>query len=276
MQPSCKFKNTPRVFCLSLALACAASLLPAQNAASGSRYLAPAQCVWRAGDNPAWSAAALDESGWQPLASWELAPAEPHISIRCHLDRETLGGLNHPAVEIREFAAWELYLDGARLGGNGSLESGEFGLNTIRILPVPLSKSSGKRMFLRCAFRDDSSNLLREPTRYRFVLARNNCSPTNVPAMPANLPETLTEDLPFIVLGLVGLVALVFTVGEKARPEAILIGINLAAAGVSFMARLSWETMWNGAGRVDHGCRRNCIHGKLFGALPLPLRRRRA
>jgi serine phosphatase RsbU (regulator of sigma subunit) len=241
--------------CLAQSPACVALLvilapcgLRAETPNSAVLTLSPEQCVWRAGDNAAWAASNLDESGWHPYSTAKMNPYEPRVWLRCRLDRETLGGLNHPAVEIREFAAWELYFDGARLGGNGNLKSGEFGLNITRILRVPSSQPSAKAIVLslRISRRFIQSFSFEEDNPLQIRLGDEQLL-TNERAgyLLASLPETLTEDLPFIVLGLVGLVVLVFSVGEGARLEAVLLGINLAAAGVSFASRLSWETTLN-------------------------------
>ena len=111
--------NTPRVFCLSLALACAASLLTAQNAASGVVTLVPAQCVWHRGHDPAWAGAALDESGWQSLATSKLDSDDPHIWIRCHPDFAGFPQADEPALQVRMAAAYDVFLNGSPIGGNG-------------------------------------------------------------------------------------------------------------------------------------------------------------
>jgi len=43
-------------------------LSPLAALGQGIIAVSPRQCVWRAGDNPAWAAPNLDESGWQPRA----------------------------------------------------------------------------------------------------------------------------------------------------------------------------------------------------------------
>ncbi|MGB7265631.1 MAG: PP2C family protein-serine/threonine phosphatase [Terracidiphilus sp.] len=104
---------------LFLALVLATVHLPAQSVVS----ISPQQCVWRAGDNPAWAAPNLDESTWQPLATWKL-PDEPHYWIRCHADLSSLRTLAHPALSVRHNMAYQLYFDNALVGTNGDLKSG--------------------------------------------------------------------------------------------------------------------------------------------------------
>jgi hypothetical protein len=39
----------------------------------------PRQCVWHAGDNPAWAAPSLDEAEWQPMSSNSADHLPPHV-----------------------------------------------------------------------------------------------------------------------------------------------------------------------------------------------------
>jgi hypothetical protein len=94
----------------------AAPVLCAQAKDSGTVTITPQQCVWRAGDNPAWTSADLDEAGWQPYSSWKVSPSEPRIWIRCHVDSAALSKSDNPAVQVRLPAAYELFLNGAPIG----------------------------------------------------------------------------------------------------------------------------------------------------------------
>ena len=55
-------------------------LFPWPVAAFGQSIItiSPQQCVWRAGDNPAWAAENLDQTGWQPFSQWKIPVLEPH------------------------------------------------------------------------------------------------------------------------------------------------------------------------------------------------------
>ena len=86
--------------------------LPLAASGQGVVTVAPQQCVWHAGDNPAWAATSLDESNWQPYTQFPLIPDQPRYWIRCHLAPDLFAGLTHPALEVRRLAAWELFLDG--------------------------------------------------------------------------------------------------------------------------------------------------------------------
>ena len=78
-------------------------LLPWPVAAFGQSIItiSPQQCVWRAGDNPAWAAPGLDESGWQPSAQWKLPVEAPHLWARCHADFGALRARRIPRFRSR-------------------------------------------------------------------------------------------------------------------------------------------------------------------------------
>src|SRR6516165_3451870 len=107
----------------------AVSVLPGAVFAQSVISIPPQQCVWRAGDNTAWVAPNLDETGWQPYAHWELNNDEPRYWVRCHADLTALRGIEHPAVQVRLFAAYQLYLNGTLVGEAGNLRTGYFSMN---------------------------------------------------------------------------------------------------------------------------------------------------
>ena len=109
--------------------------LPAQSI----QTISPQQCVWHAGDNPAWAAPNLDETGWQPYTRWKLNTNQPRIWVRCHADLSALRGTARPALQVSLPAAYELYGNGLPIGGAGNLRSGTFSMDTIRSYPAPPS-----------------------------------------------------------------------------------------------------------------------------------------
>lgn len=116
-------------------LLCATAALAAQSVI----IVSPQQCVWRAGDYPAWAAPNLDESAWKPYTGWKLNPDQPHHWVRCHADLSPLQGLAHPAIQVTLYAAYQIYLDGAPIGEAGNLRSGNYSMDSIRRFPVPAS-----------------------------------------------------------------------------------------------------------------------------------------
>jgi len=106
----------------------------------------PQQCVWRAGDDLSWAAPSIDESLWRPYAQWKPNPTELQIWIRCRAGLSPLNGATHPAVQVGLYAAYELYLNGSRIGGSGNLRDGDFSLNSIRTFPVSTQFSPGQTL----------------------------------------------------------------------------------------------------------------------------------
>ena len=99
--------------------------------------VSPQHCVWRFGDNPAWFAPNLNETGWQPSAQWKLPVEEPHLWARCHADLSSLRGTVHPAIQISLEGAYQLFVNGVRVGEAGNVRTGFYRMNTIRQYPLP-------------------------------------------------------------------------------------------------------------------------------------------
>jgi Stage II sporulation protein E (SpoIIE) len=85
----------------------------------------PQQCVWRAGDNPAWAAAALDESAWQPVSQWTgLATRNPFFWLRCRFDPRQLSPAVTPELQVSGDLSWQVFADGRLIGGSGNMVTG--------------------------------------------------------------------------------------------------------------------------------------------------------
>jgi hypothetical protein len=77
-------------------------LIPTALSAQSIQTISPQQCVWRAGDNPAWAAPNLDDSGWQSYAQWRLTSG--HLRIAgADLAITAVGG-RKPAPAVRSAA----------------------------------------------------------------------------------------------------------------------------------------------------------------------------
>src|SRR5579863_5078896 len=100
--------------------------------------LSPASCVWHAGDNSSWSVSTLDESGWQRFVPGQQV-LQSQLWIRCHIDLSSLEEYDEPALQIRLYAPYELYVDGQLIGSSGNLRSGSFLMNLVRQWPLPRS-----------------------------------------------------------------------------------------------------------------------------------------
>ena len=117
-----------------------ASVAPVSLGAQSVVTVPTGQCVWHAGDDPAWAASNLDESGWQPYSQWKPDDNDLQIWIRCHGSLDALRGTFHPALQVSLDAAYQVYLDGSYLGGSGNLRNANFSVNSIRSYPVPAAQ----------------------------------------------------------------------------------------------------------------------------------------
>ena len=133
-------------------------LAPLAAFGQGIVSVPPQQCVWRAGDNPAWAAPNLDESGWQPYAKAQIQPSVLRLWIRCRADLSSLRGTPNPAIQVGLFSAYQLYLDGGLLGEAGNLVRGDFTLDSIRSYPVSASPGPLSVIALRVTRRNMLTN----------------------------------------------------------------------------------------------------------------------
>ena len=114
-----------------------AVIAPSAFSARPTALAIPLQgCVWHSGDNPDWSAPSLDESGWQHYALHQQV-SQSHLWIRCHADLSPIADFDEPALQVRLYAAYEVYVDGRLIGTFGNLQSGSFGMNLIQQWPLP-------------------------------------------------------------------------------------------------------------------------------------------
>ncbi|HZP04022.1 MAG TPA: SpoIIE family protein phosphatase [Terracidiphilus sp.] len=88
-----------------LALPCALCAQVSQVPAS--------QCVYRLGDNSAWSAANIDLTGWKPYSAYRMTGDAIVVWVRCHATFDT-SGIQHPAlvVSASEPGLLQVYVDG--------------------------------------------------------------------------------------------------------------------------------------------------------------------
>jgi hypothetical protein len=117
---------------LALLLLC----LPRLAAAQAVLTLTPQDCVYRQGDDLAWAAPSLDDSAWQLYSHWHADLSHPRLGIRCHGNLSGLLSVSQPALRVRFYGPYELYLDGKPFAASGNLATGAFSLNAIRSYPV--------------------------------------------------------------------------------------------------------------------------------------------
>jgi serine phosphatase RsbU (regulator of sigma subunit) len=98
------------------------------------------ECVWHSGDDIRWAAPNLDESGWKPYTQWKPeGDDDPRLWVRCRADIFQLAPRPNEAIQIRLYSAYEVYLDGEKIGSAGDLRSGNFSMDAVRIFPVSRS-----------------------------------------------------------------------------------------------------------------------------------------
>ncbi len=191
--PALPFRQTLAAGLLVVAPLILPIALPGALSAQTIMTVSPQQCVWRAGDDPAWAAPNLDETGWQPCAQFALRPDQPHIWIRCRLDPAAFRTLDHPAVQIRALAAYEVFLNGVSIAHNGNLENGNFAMNSIRVFPVRCRPGRTRKYWL---FASCSDMPLSRP-RLRFVSATSKLSRTTGQVIcSASCPRSFSKICP--------------------------------------------------------------------------------
>jgi hypothetical protein len=113
---------------LSLALVSAPVHLAAQSALS----IAPQNCVWQQGDNPAWAAPSLDESTWHPGSQWSgIATPTPYFWLRCRFDPTQLAPTVKPELQVSGDLAWQVYANGRLIGTSGDVVTGTHTAGTV-------------------------------------------------------------------------------------------------------------------------------------------------
>jgi hypothetical protein len=118
--------------------------IPFLAPAQGPLTIQTQQCVYRDGDDldgsKGWASPLLDESYWRPLSEWRLSSVEERYWIRCRADLASLRTISQPALQIRLYAAYEIYLDDIQIGAAGNLNSGNYSMDVIRSFPISPAK----------------------------------------------------------------------------------------------------------------------------------------
>jgi hypothetical protein len=100
-------------------------LLPWPLAAQTALSIAPQQCVWKQGDDMRWAAPDLDESDWQPVATWvPLATPTPYFWLRCRFDPRQLAAAVDPQLQVSGDLAWQVFTNGRAIGASGNIGTG--------------------------------------------------------------------------------------------------------------------------------------------------------
>jgi sigma-B regulation protein RsbU (phosphoserine phosphatase) len=134
----------------------------------------PAHCKYKIGPNPEaagpeWAQPGFDDSGWVsslPAADSYLPPG-PYQWTRCRLDLSPLAQTGPLFVQIEEFSAWQVFVDGKQVGSFGNVETGRYSMNLVQRFPLP--QSSSERGVVLVALRETRRGL--PSLRYSAVVA---------------------------------------------------------------------------------------------------------
>jgi hypothetical protein len=208
--------------------------------------ITPQQCLWRAGDNPAWAATNLDESGWQPWQKWNHQLALPRLWVRCHIDLAPLRDDAQPAIQVTLYSAYQLYLNGVSIGAEGNLHNGNSSLDAIRSYPLPgrLHSPGPETIALRITNRVTLSNSgpFRAIVEAPLELRAGNATLLDALRARTALARAAQFAPTAISFGIVGILAVVL-VGlffyDRSRPELLLLSVacfSLAALRINELA----------------------------------------
>ena len=219
------------------AVALAAGLFPAALAAQSVIKIEMPQCVWHAGDDPAWAAPSLDESAWQPYSKWKANTAQPHLWVRCHVDLGLLRSVAQPAIQVSLYSAYQLYLNGTLLGTEGNLGNGNSSLDAIRSYPVPLqllfaeSALSSSILAVRITNRTIISNSgpINSLIESRLQLNAGDASLLDALRARTILARTSERARAAIYFSFVGVIAVMmlglYFFYDRSRPEFLLLSV---------------------------------------------------
>jgi Stage II sporulation protein E (SpoIIE) len=212
---------------LALLLLC---MLPLAAFGQSLIHISPQRCVWRAGDNSAWAAPALDESGWRPYSDWQQSPPQPHIWIRCHPDLSSLQGSARPALQIRLYASYEVFVNGERIGSAGNLSNGRFNLNLIRNWPLPRIPAGPSTIALRSTWRIGSAVPFGPYLALNLIAGSlDNLQDHRSAQVVRQSARHLIPAICFSIVGILGLLVLALWFYDRSRREFLLLGINCVA-----------------------------------------------
>ncbi len=183
--------------------------------------LAPQQCVWHAGDYPAWASPGIDESGWQPYTQWTLSADQPYYWVRCHANLAVLRSLGHPALQVHLLAASQVYVNGALAGSSGDFANAQFSMGDFYTVPLaPASLTPAATLALRIAYRDPQVQTTPAEILLGDLTALDDHRDA---AVLSGALGYLPIGLCFSLIGVVGFMLLGLYVSDRSRLELLLL-----------------------------------------------------
>jgi hypothetical protein len=184
------------------------------------------QCAWRAGDDLHWAAPNFDETGWQPYSSWNLNPSQPSIWVRCHLDLSSLGAAKQPALQVTLYAAYQLFVDGRRIGAVGNLQSGAFTMNAVSNWPLAPGAAQSSTIALRITRRIDSSVPVGTLPPLQVLAGDEPVLRDRRDALAFNqIRARIVPSVCFSIIGILGLILLGLWMNDRSRRELFLLSL---------------------------------------------------
>ena len=192
--------------------------------------IAPQQCVWRSGDDPAWAMVSLDETGWQPNLQWKLNPNEPRIWVRCHANLSSLRQVDQPALQIALYSAYQIFADGQLIGSAGNLQTGSFNMNTVRNWPLKNELKEPTVIALRITLQIASIVPLAELPPLEIHAGDEASLRDRRDALAfARIRRQLVPVVCFSIICVIGVILLSLYLNDRSRLELLLLGINSIA-----------------------------------------------
>ena len=182
--------------------------------------IVPNECVWHAGDNPAWADPSFNDSAWPSLD--RTPPPHESLWIRCHADLSALRGLSHPAIMVTAAAAQQVFIGGHVIGALGNLRTGFFSGTTANPWPVPASLASSSSLVAIHLIR--RSNFQWEIQQFQ-VGARESLIGLRDTRTLAAARATAPMALCFIIIGVIALTLFGFWLSDRSRIDLLLLSL---------------------------------------------------
>jgi hypothetical protein len=199
------------------------------------------QCVWSPGGNLLWAAPDLDESGWRPYPQLDLRPGDAQVWVRCHVRLSELRDVEHPAIQVTLFGAYQVFENGQPIGGSGELSSGQFSVNTIRSFPLTGPLPANAIIALHITRR--SQNAL--ATLRLYVGEQSVLRDRRSGVVLAQSLNQLGPTLCFGATGVIGLVLLGLFFYDPNRRELLLLSIACLGAAMNNLDSASTAALLN-------------------------------
>jgi phosphoserine phosphatase RsbU/P len=212
------------VLLITTSVACA---LHAQSSAPGNITISSQQCVWHAGDNPAWAAPGLDESGWQPYTIWKPSREQPHLWIRCHANLASLLTVPEPAIQIAFPGAYELFVNGQQVGLSGDVGTGVAETDVVRSWRIPRAAAEASAVIALRAVYASVHHAAAAARLKAGSLGELNAERDS--HVLAAIRQDAGMAACYLVIGAIGLALLGFYLSDRSRKELLLLGIACLA-----------------------------------------------